>query len=109
MATTNTTSQYRRASEFSKGIGASLDSVAGKDVLLTGFTVEQRGMGEGDPKTIVYLDIATVDHPDDSVLFHAWSDSLAEKLGEIDKSALPLLILFEQAKTRGGFKVWTFR
>ncbi len=109
MATTKTTSQYRRATQYSTGIGESLDKIAGKDVLLHSFTIGQRTM-EGELTDFVDMNISTVDDAENIQLFHAWSGSLGQRLNEIPPEAFaegPLLVTFIQAKTRGGFKVWT--
>lgn len=137
MATKETASKYRRASEFAPGIGSNLDGLINKDVLLVDFSIGERNInrrrddedesadesengysrGRGSEKaTIVYLTIAEDPNSYDpenregtTKMYHAWSDSLAEKLGEIpDKSILPLLIKFMRAGTAGGYRVWTF-
>lgn len=109
MATTSKTSGYRRASDFVEGIGKSLDEIENKDVLLVKFSITERTM-EGEKRPIVLLTLALdPDKPEDTTLFHAWSESLATRLSEIPNDALPLIIAFEQTRTRSGFKVWTFR
>lgn len=127
MATTETKSQYRRAGEVSPGIGENLDTILNKDVLLIRYSISERmlnrraGEQNADEEddsttpsgaqlsTIVMLTIALdIDKPDDTKLFHAWSDSLAEKLAPINDEDLPLLIKFMRAPTSSGFKVLTF-
>ena len=111
---------YERASEYVKGIGESLEKIANADMLLHEFYVSQRSM-RGEPKTFVGLHLSTVSDPENVQLFHAWSDSLADKLRDLPaersdeddvstfKLASPLLITFERVATSGGFRVWTFR
>lgn len=110
MATTATQSKYRRASEFIQGIGANLDTIAGKDVLLWEFTVEpERKFGNGT-NTFVSMKISTMDDEENIQLFHAWSESLATRLEELngaDGVAYPLIVKFEKANTSSGQKVWT--
>lgn len=101
------TPQYSRASEFSRGIGANLDLVAGHDMLIHDYTVSERQM-RGDVKGFVEIWLSTLDDPENKQFFHAWSDSLAEKLSELPKDSLPLVIKFMRVPTASGFKVWTF-
>lgn len=102
----NTTEQYQRASTFSKGIGASLESIQNRDVLLRGYEISERPM-RGESTTFVAIQVSEVG--DEEVQdFHAWSDSLAEKLKEVPLDALPLLIKFTRVQTGGGYRVWTF-
>jgi len=42
MATKETASKYRRASEFAPGIGKNLDEIVNKDVLLVDFSIGER-------------------------------------------------------------------
>lgn len=103
MAKTDT---YKRATEYAKGIGESLDKIADKDVLLLTYERKERSM-RGEPKTFVAMTIATVDDPTNGVSFHAWSESLADKLDEIPPDAFPVLVKFTKVSTAGGFKVWS--
>jgi len=106
MATTERSSGYQRATDFSKGIGESLDKVAGSDMLLHDYDMGTRPM-EGEQVDFVSLTLSTVSDPENKQLFHAWSQSLGLRLQEIPKEKLPVIVNFVQAKTRGGFKVWT--
>lgn len=111
---------YARASEHVKGIGESLEKIAEKDVLLHSFTVSERSM-RGEPRTFVAMQISTIDDPANQQMFHAWSDSLAEKLSDLpgarsddngERTTIltePLLIAFERVATSGGFRVWSFK
>jgi hypothetical protein len=107
------TSPYRRASEFATGIGDTLDKIADKDVLLVGYNVSQRSI-RGEPRSFVLLRLWTNDpndydgNPESASLYHAWSESLAEKLADIPENALPVLIRFTRVATSGGFRVWSF-
>jgi hypothetical protein len=103
MATTSTSnpSVPRRAAEYAPGIGPNLDEILEKDVTVTKTAIEQRSFG-GDDKTIVFITLDTGE------IYHAWSDSLAEKIAQIPLDAYPLVFKFSLAKTRAGFKVLTF-
>lgn len=129
MATTKTTtSQYARAGQYAPGIGDNLDKLANRDVLLVHYSLDERPLSQrkdsetnDDPApaptgrkttdlaTIVFLTIAEdVSKPEETTLFHAWSDSLAQKIAQIPTDKLPLLIMFSKVRTGGGFNVWTF-
>lgn len=110
---------YGRASDHVKGIGEGLEKVANTDMLLHSFEISKRSM-RGEDKTFVGMQLSTVSDPDNKVLFHAWSDSLADKLRDLPAErsdedevstfilAEPLLIKFGKVATSGGFKVWSF-
>ncbi len=108
MATTKT---YARASQFIKGLGENLDKIEGKDMLLWGFDIEE-GRQFGDKEnTLVTMTLSTMDDEDTKVLFHAWSDSLADRLRELSANnvALPVVVAFERAQTSRGYRVWTVK
>jgi hypothetical protein len=103
---------YRRVAEFVQGIGDTLDKIADQDVLLLSYQVTTRNL-RGEPRSFVTMRIVT--KPDDwdgdptaATLFHAWSESLAEKLQDLPENALPGIIRFTRVATSGGFRVWTF-
>jgi hypothetical protein len=110
---------YERASQYVKGIGESLEKIDGRDMLLHSYSVSQRPM-RGEAKTFVALNLSTVDDPENIQLFHAWSDSLADKLNDLPSERTdedetrnyalpkPLLVQFKRVSTSGGFRVWTF-
>lgn len=110
---------YERASAHVKGIGESLEKIADRDMLLHSFEVSKRAM-RGEDKTFVALHLSTVDDPENVQLFHAWSDSLADKLIDLPSEradedetrvytlSAPMLIAFKRVATSGGFRVWTF-
>ena len=110
---------YERASSHVKGIGESLEKIADRDMLLHGFEISKRAM-RGEPKTFVALSLSTVDDPENVQLFHAWSDSLADKLTDLPAErtdedetrvytlAAPLLVAFKRVSTSAGFRVSTF-
>ncbi len=103
-----TTKQYKRASEFIKGLGESLDKIAGVDMLLHEFTIEE-GRAIGDKEnTLVTMSLSTVDDPENKQKFHAWSQSVADRLTELTnaEAELPLIIQFNRVPTSKGFKVW---
>lgn len=104
MATAQT---YKRAADYVVGIGDNLDRIAGHDVLLVDYQIGDRNM-RGETRKFVSLDIATVSDPANVQRFHAWSDSLGEKLVDVPQDALPVLIKFVRVPTAGGYKVWSF-
>src|ERR1044071_1739343 len=109
MATATKTSQYRRASEYIKGLGENLDKIAGVDMLLHDFTIEE-GRAIGDKEnTLVTMELSTVDDPANKQKFHAWSQSVADRLTELTnaEAELPLVIQFNRVPTTKGFKVWS--
>ncbi len=115
MATTTSTSKYRRATEFTKGLGANLDIIEGKDVILFEYEVE-RGRKYGDgTNDLVTMTIATIDDEDNKQLFHAWSSSLCDRFDELtandtEAAALPLIVAFDRVPTsKPGFKAWVMK
>ena len=99
--------QYARASEHVKGIGKSLETIAGKDVLLVRYEYTQRAM-RGEMTGFVSLSISTdLTDPSKAEDYHAWSDSLGEKISDIPVNALPLVARFDRVPTSSGFRVWT--
>lgn len=110
MATTSTTSPYRRASDVSQGIGKKLDEIIGQDVLLVNFRADQRPQGiDRSEKTILMLTLALdPSKPSETTLFHAWSQSLSDRLVEIPGDELPLLIKFVKVATASGTNAWSF-
>lgn len=98
--------QYQRASQYIKGIGENLDTIQNTDVLIKGYRVKERSI-KGADKTFVELDIATLDDPENVVLFHAWSEPLAQKLDDIPAEAFPVIAKFTRVQTSNGFRVWT--
>ena len=108
MATKTDVSQYRRASSIIKGLGENLDKIAGVDMLLHEFTIEE-GRQVGDKEnTLVTMQLSTLDDPEVKVQFHAWSQSVADRLTELTnaEAELPLIIQFNRVPTAKGFKVW---
>ena len=127
MADKSAPSQYRRAGAFAPGIGANLSTIFNKDVLLTHYSIDERPLNRRNdddeapdndtPKsrrttdlaTIVFLTIAEdVNKPTETKLYHAWSDSLAQKIAQIPTEELPLLIKFANVRTGAGYNVITF-
>ena len=112
MATANK-STFRRAGEFDT-FGKSLDSLLDRDVILRSYEVTERGLRDRDTKakadkTFVTIKINEVDDEDATpVMYHAWSEDLADKLAQLPTSELPLLIKFMRVNTAGGFRVYTF-
>ncbi len=108
MATETKTSQYRRASDTIKGLGENLDKIAGTDMLLHEFIVEEnRAIGDKE-NTLVTMELSTVDDPENKIKFHAWSQSVADRLHELEVAEveLPVIIQFNRVTTSRGFKVW---
>lgn len=108
MTTKTDTSQYRRASDFIKGLGESLDKIAGTDMLLHEYVIEE-GRAIGDKEnTLVTMVLSTLDDPENKQKFHAWSQSVADRLTELTNSEaeMPVVIQFNRVPTSRGFKVW---
>jgi len=100
---------YNRASQYVKGIGVSLDTLQGRDLLLRSYEVSERAM-KGNETTFVALNLSEMEagQPSTEVIeAHAWSASLAEKLSEIPQSALPVIVQFVRVPTSAGFRVWS--
>lgn len=106
MATVKTA--YRRASEFVEGIGESLETIQGRDVILRSYEVDNERPMRGENATLVTMKISEPESEDEIKLFHAWSKSLAQRLEEIPASAFPVLVAFKRVNTSSGFRVWTF-
>lgn len=99
--------KYGRASDHIKGIGKSMDAIAGQDVLLVSYEYGQRTM-RGEPAGFCALRISLdLDDPSKAEDYHAWSDSLGEKLTDLPLNSLPLVARFERVPTSSGFRVWT--
>ena len=115
MATTKSEpSKFQRAAQYDQ-FGKNLDSVAERDMVLHRYSVGTRNIRDRETKGVressfVNVYLTEVDAPEDTepVSYHAWSDSLAEKLAQIPDDAMPLLIKFVRVPTAGGFRVWTF-
>lgn len=109
---TATVPEFQRASDYATGIGETLDTYQGRDLLLRSFEISKRAM-KGSETDFVSMEISEFDPTEgpseDVIEVHAWSKSLAEKLGEVPVERLPLLVQFYKTTTSSGFKVWTFR
>lgn len=76
-------------------------------MLLVSYAYGTRTM-RGEPAGFCTLRISTdLDDPSKAEDYHAWSDSLGEKLSDLPLNTLPLVARFERAPTSSGFKVWT--
>jgi hypothetical protein len=96
----------RGLGDLTGGIGDSLDAIEGSPVTVVKIETSMRPLYNTDSskmedKEIVILTL------ENGAKYHAWSPSLAEKLGAISPDDLPAVGVFRQAKTRAGFKVWT--
>jgi hypothetical protein len=103
---TNPYANAKRASDYDTGIGDPLDKITGQEVALLRYSISERAM-RGETKTFVEMFI-DVNLDGTEKMYHAWSESLAEKLARIPTDDLPVLITFDRVATSGGFKVWTF-
>lgn len=104
MATTKTeVTGVRRAAEFAPGIGKNLEEILGQDVVVpVKPTIDERPYN-GETRKIVMITT------EDGELYHAWSDSLAEKIEQIPEVEFPLAFRFVRLKTRTpGFTVYSF-
>ena len=96
----------KHAADYDTGIGDSLEKIADREVALLSYSVGERSM-RGETRTFVEMQL-DVDLNGESRTYHAWSDSMAEKLSRIPAGDLPVLITFTRVATAGGFRVWTF-
>ena len=96
MATTQTTSP-KRASAFAPGIGYKMDdpehSIMDRDVVVTKAWIGERNF-DGEQRPIVILTM------EDGTLYHAWSQSLCDKIAEIPEDEFPLTFKFVKVPTR---------
>ncbi len=112
MATANKSS-YRRAGEYDT-FGKSLESLLDRDVILRYYSVSERSLRDRDTKekadrTFVIVRVNEMnDEEGTPVMYHAWSEDLADKLAQIPHDDLPVIIKFLRIATAGGFKVYTF-
>jgi hypothetical protein len=87
----------KRASTFAPGIGFKLDDpehgVMNEDVVVAKAWIGERNF-DGEMRPIVILTM------DDGTIYHAWSASLADKIGEIPESEYPLTFKFIKVPTR---------
>lgn len=100
----------KKASQLIEGMSPSLaDNLLDKPVVVTGVTIRQRQM-RGNEATFVevtaYLEGAK---PETASRYHAWSASLAEKLGQLSDADLAegVALTFKRVSTGSGFKVLT--
>jgi len=99
MATDKTTNTYRRASEFDT-FGKNLDTLLGRDVILRKYSVSERSITDRETKergdrVFVNIWINEMDNQEvEPLVYHAWSEPLANKLSQIPDDALPVLIKF---------------
>lgn len=102
----------RRIGDFDKSFGESLDAIEGKDVFVHDWTVSFRNLsteGQTEERPFTLMEISeTEDGPVKT--YHSWSESIAEKLGAIDKAEAtkegPLVARFTNVATRSGRSVW---
>jgi hypothetical protein len=83
----------KRAATFAPGIGLSMTDILDKDVVVTHASISERTY-DGDLRTIV---IVTLDNGE---VYHAWSQSLADKISQIPNEAWPLTFKFVRLATR---------
>lgn len=118
MATDKTAAptQYKRAQDFDQ-FGEGLDKLAGRDVLLTRYSVSERTITDRETKergdkpfvSIYVKELNDDGTPEDKeTVYHAWSEPLANKLAQIPDSELPVLIEFVKVAGANG-NVWSFR
>jgi len=99
-----------RGASYVKGLGANLDAIQGRDVVLRGFTTEPRTI-RGNDTTLVNMDISELNSKGDADTeikeYHAFSTPLAQRLSDIPDDAFPVLVKFVKSKTGSGFSVWS--
>lgn len=87
------TTTVKRASTFSPGIGKNLTDILDQDVVVTKVWVGERTFdGEPRPLVLIYLE--------NGEMYHAWSESLADKISEIPHEEYPLVFKFVKVPTR---------
>ena len=94
MAATKT---YRRAAELAPGIGPNLTDILDKDVVVSHVSISERSF-EGEPRPIVLVTVR--DNDGGEVTYHAWSESLADKISQIPEDQFPLMFKFIKVPTR---------
>lgn len=112
---TNAPTSYKRAQDFDQ-FGAGLDSLMGRDVLLTRYSVSERPITDRETKergdkvfvTIYVQELVDGQGDGKDVVYHAWSEPIANKLAQIPNDQLPVLIEFVKVDGANG-KVWSFK
>lgn len=99
---------HRRVGDYDKTFGKSLDEIEGKDVFIHAYSISSRplfrdGVSVDRPFTTVEVS-ETEDGPVQT--YHTWSESVADKMGSIPVSDLPLLAAFKSVTTGSGRTVW---
>ncbi len=87
------TTEVRRASTFAPGIGKNLTDILDTDVIVSKIWIGERNF-DGDKRPIVLITLANGE------LYHAWSESLADKISEIPEDQYPLTFKFVKVPTR---------
>jgi hypothetical protein len=87
------TTTVKRASTFAPGIGKNLTDILDTDVIVTKVSITERNF-EGEPRPCVMITL------EDGTLYHAWSESLADKIAEIPLEEYPLTFKFVRVATR---------
>lgn len=89
MATANTP---KRAATYAPGIGKGIKEILGQEVVVVKASISERNYGgEMSPIVIVTLENGN--------LYHAWSQSLCDKIAEIPDDAWPLAFKFVSVPT----------
>lgn len=107
MATDKTATTYRRAVEFDT-FGKNLDSLLERDVILRRFSISERPITdreskERSDKAFVNIWINELNDPDaEPKVYHAWSEPLANKLGQIPDDAMANGLLIKFIKVPGA-------
>lgn len=100
-------STYKRASDYDQ-FGKTLDTILEKDVLVRRFSISERPITDRETRerrmgTFVTLYINELDDVDaEPRVYHAWSASLAEKLGQIPNDDLPVVAKFVKVPSAQG-------
>lgn len=103
-----TARQFRRVGEYDKTFGMSLDAIEGKDVYIHGYSITERTLTrDGQTADRPFTTIEVSETPDGPVqTFHTWSESVADKMGNIPIDDLPMIATFKQVVTGSGRTVW---
>lgn len=98
----------KRAGDYATGLSPSLEEIRNKEVMLRSYETSERPM-RGGLKTFVEVEVADIATGEAMGTFHAWSDSLAEKLGQIPEGEFPIEAMFVKEKTSSNFYVWSVK
>lgn len=101
MATTQTPA---RATSFVTGIGANIDSLLGRDVILHSCSIDTRPVGKNPETPFAIMEISEVGG-DEVATYHV-SGAVVNKLAEVPLSAYPVTVKFVKTRGSSGFSFY---